>query len=42
MMRAPPVIAARALDKEFNAYHQHALTKTLHVLNPLVGDEARL
>jgi putative heme-binding domain-containing protein len=30
-----PVIAARALDKEFNAYHQHALTKTLHVLNPL-------
>lgn len=29
------VVAARALDKEFNAYHQHALTKTLHVLNPL-------
>lgn len=29
------VIAARALDKEFNSYHLHALTKTLHVLNPL-------
>lgn len=29
------VIAARALDKEFNAYHLHALIKTLHVLNPL-------
>ncbi|MFN0076848.1 MAG: PVC-type heme-binding CxxCH protein, partial [Prosthecobacter sp.] len=29
------VVAARALDKEFNAYHLHALTKTLHVLNPL-------
>lgn len=29
------VIAARALDKPFNAYHQHALTKALHVLNPL-------
>lgn len=29
------VIAARALDKEFNGYHLHALTKTLHVLNPL-------
>jgi putative heme-binding domain-containing protein len=28
-------IAARALDKEFNGYHLHALTKTLHVLNPL-------
>lgn len=28
-------IAARALDKEFNAYHLHALTKTLNVLNPL-------
>ena len=28
-------VAARALDMEFNAYHQHALTKTLHVLNPL-------
>jgi putative heme-binding domain-containing protein len=28
------VIAARALDKEFNAYHLHALIKTLHVLNP--------
>ena len=27
-------VAARALDKEFNAYHQHALTKSLHVLNP--------
>jgi putative heme-binding domain-containing protein len=24
------VVAARALDKEFNAYHRHALTKTLH------------
>lgn len=29
------VIAARALDQEFNGYHLHALTKTLHVLNPL-------
>ncbi len=29
------VVAARALDKEFNGYHLHALTKTLHVLNPL-------
>ena len=29
------VIAARALDKEFNGYHLHALIKTLHVLNPL-------
>ncbi len=29
------LIAARALDKEFNGYHLHALTKTLHVLNPL-------
>ena len=29
------VIAARAIDKEFNGYHLHALTKTLHVLNPL-------
>ena len=29
------VIAARALDKEFNGYQLHALTKTLHVLNPL-------
>ncbi len=28
-------VAARALDKDFNAYHRHALTKTLHVLNPL-------
>ncbi len=28
-------VAARALDKEFNAYHLHALTKTLHALNPL-------
>ncbi|MCA1963136.1 MAG: HEAT repeat domain-containing protein, partial [Prosthecobacter sp.] len=28
-------VAARALDKEFNGYHRHALTKTLHVLNPL-------
>ena len=26
-------VAARALDKDFNPYHQHALTKTLHVLN---------
>jgi putative heme-binding domain-containing protein len=29
------VVAARALDNEFNGYHLHALTKTLHVLNPL-------
>jgi putative heme-binding domain-containing protein len=29
------VIAARSLDYEFNSYHLHALTKTLHVLNPL-------
>ncbi|MCB1063096.1 MAG: DUF1080 domain-containing protein [Verrucomicrobiae bacterium] len=29
------VVAARALDKPFNAYHQHALTKTLHATNPL-------
>lgn len=29
------VIAARALDKPFNAYHQHALPKTLDVLAPL-------
>ncbi|MEZ5384806.1 MAG: c-type cytochrome [Prosthecobacter sp.] len=28
-------IAARSLDSEFNAYHLHALTKTLNVLNPL-------
>lgn len=28
-------VAARALDREFNGYHLHALTKTLHVLNPL-------
>ena len=28
-------VAARSLDKEFNGYHLHALTKTLHVLNPL-------
>jgi putative heme-binding domain-containing protein len=29
------VIAARALDKDFNGLHRHALTKTLHVTNPL-------
>jgi len=29
------VIAARALDRDFNACHLHALTKTLHVTNPL-------
>lgn len=29
------VIAARALDNPFNAYHQHALPKTLNVLAPL-------
>jgi putative heme-binding domain-containing protein len=29
------VVAARALNYEFNGYHLHALTKTLHVLNPL-------
>ncbi len=29
------VIAARALDKDFNGYHRHALTKTLHATNPL-------
>ncbi|MDF1754230.1 MAG: DUF1080 domain-containing protein [Verrucomicrobiales bacterium] len=27
--------ASRSLDKEFNAYHQHALTKTLNVTNHL-------
>jgi putative heme-binding domain-containing protein len=29
------VVAGRALDKTFNAYHQHALPKTLNVLAPL-------
>ena len=29
------VVAVRALDKTFNAYHQHALPKTLNVLAPL-------
>lgn len=29
------VIAARALDKEFNPYHRHALTKTLNATHPL-------
>ena len=29
------VIAARALDKDFNGLHRHALTKTLHATNPL-------
>jgi putative heme-binding domain-containing protein len=29
------VVAARALDRTFNAYHLHALTKTLHATNPL-------
>jgi putative heme-binding domain-containing protein len=33
------ILAARALDHEFNAYHLHALTKTLHVLNPLWSSE---
>jgi putative heme-binding domain-containing protein len=28
-------IAARALDRDFNPYHQHALTKCLHASNPL-------
>lgn len=28
------VVAARALDKDFNGYHRHALTKTLHATNP--------
>jgi putative heme-binding domain-containing protein len=32
-------IAARALDKEFNPYHQHALTKSLHALNGLWAPE---
>ncbi len=30
-------IAARALDLPFNAYHEHALTKTLNVLHPQWG-----
>jgi glucose/arabinose dehydrogenase len=29
------IVAARALDQDFNAYHQHALTKTLHATNAL-------
>ena len=29
------VVAARSLDKDFNGYHRHALTKTLHATNPL-------
>jgi putative heme-binding domain-containing protein len=29
------VIAARALDKDFNGLHRHALTKTLHATNPI-------
>jgi len=29
------VIAAHALDRDFNDYHRHALTKTLHATNPL-------
>jgi putative heme-binding domain-containing protein len=29
------MVAARALDKPFNDYHLHALTKTLHATNPL-------
>ena len=33
------VVAARAMDQEFNAYHRHALTKTLHVLGPLWSAE---
>ncbi len=29
------IVAARALDKEFNDYHRHALTKTLHATHRL-------
>ena len=29
------IVAARALDRSCNAYHLHALTKTLHATNPL-------
>lgn len=29
------IVAARALDKDFNDYHRHALTKTLHVTHRL-------
>ena len=29
------VVAARALDRDFNDYHRHALTKTLHVTHHL-------
>jgi putative heme-binding domain-containing protein len=29
------LVAARALDHEFNDYHRHALTKTLHATNAL-------
>ncbi len=29
------LVAARALDQPFNAYHHHALTKTLHATNSL-------
>jgi putative heme-binding domain-containing protein len=29
------VIAASSLEKDFNGLHRHALTKTLHVTNPL-------
>lgn len=32
---AAAAIAARALDREFNAYHRHALTKTLHAMHHL-------
>jgi putative heme-binding domain-containing protein len=32
------VVAARALDRDFNAYHRHALTKMLHATNPLWAD----
>jgi putative heme-binding domain-containing protein len=29
------LVAARALDRDFNDYHRHALTKTLHATHPL-------
>src|SRR5690606_2541722 len=36
------VLAARALDRDFNAYHHHALVKTLHATHglwaPLVSE----
>jgi putative heme-binding domain-containing protein len=33
------IIAARALDKDFNAYHRHALTKALNATQPLWAPE---